>query len=143
METTSEIASRLPIIAAAEMPECWMERLDGEDRMLICAHRRTGARRCALMHGRTGRMARGAVRDPELFGRHLDVVTLQAVVELKPREAEERGGARLVPMGTLERVDDGLALELVQRHGGRRPHRFGCPGGRIGSAVAEWRGERR
>ena len=55
------------------------------------------------------------------------MVTLQAGVELKAREAQERGRARLVPMRTLERVDDGLSLELVQRHGGRRPHRFGWP----------------
>ena len=61
----------------------------------------------------------------KLVGRHLDVVTLQAGVELEPREAQEGGGARLVPMGPLERVDDGLAFELIQRHGGGRPHRFG------------------
>ena len=39
------------------------------------------------------------------------MVTLQAGVELKAREAQELGGARLVPMGTLERLNDSLALE--------------------------------
>jgi hypothetical protein len=34
----------------------------------------------------------------ELLRGHLDVVTLQAAVELKPREPEERGGSRLVTM---------------------------------------------
>jgi len=47
------------------------------------------------------------------------VATVQAVVELKPREAEELGGACLVPTGTLERVDDGLARELIQKRDGR------------------------
>ena len=64
------------------------------------------------MHGRTGQDGPRRRPQPELFGRHLDVVTLQAVVELKPCESEELGGACLVPMGTLERFDDGLALEL-------------------------------
>src|SRR4029453_2279634 len=81
----------------------------------------TGARRCALMHGRTGGGGAGRRPQPELFGRHIDVVPLQAVVELKPREAEELGGARLVPMGTLEGAGDGLALDLVPRPAGPRP----------------------
>jgi hypothetical protein len=113
------------IIAAVGDAGMSMERLDGEDRMLICAHR------CAPPHvgvrwgTANGRGWREGRPRPDLLGRHLDVVTLQAAVELKPREAQERGGARLVPMGTLERVDDGPALELIQRRGGRRPHRFG------------------
>ena len=60
----------------------------------------------------------------ELLGRHLDAVALQAAVELEPREAQERGGARLVPTGAVERLDDRVALELVQLDGVGRRQRF-------------------
>lgn len=93
------------------------------DGVLICAHRRApphiGVRWC------TGTGGVAQVAATELVWRHVDVVALQAGVELKAREAQELGGTRLVPMGTLERGDDGLALELVQRHGATQPHRFG------------------
>jgi hypothetical protein len=69
MEMTSEMHRGCQITAAAEMPEYWMERLDGEDRMLISAHRRArphvGVRCCT---GESVRMARGAVRDPSYSG---------------------------------------------------------------------------
>ena len=72
------------------------------------------------------------------------MVTLQAAVELKPREAEELGGARLVPMRTLERLNDRLALELIQRHG--RPSAAPVRADPVDCSVPtvrEWRGGRR
>jgi hypothetical protein len=56
---------------------------------------------------------REGVRCSKLFRGNLDLVTLQTAVELKPREAQEPGGAPLVTMRPLECVDDGLALELL------------------------------
>jgi hypothetical protein len=79
------------------------------------------ARRRAMVH-------RARHTGPPLFGGHVDVVTLQAVVELKPGESQEPGGARLVTMCALERIDDGLPLELVQVHGAGSPsRRFALP----------------
>ncbi len=54
-----------------------------------------------------------------LVGDDLDLVPLQAGVELEAGEAEQGGRPRLVAMGALERVEDGLPLELLQGAGGR------------------------
>ena len=72
------------------------------------------------------------------------MVTLQAAVELKPRNAQEFGRARLVPMGALERLNDGLALELIERHG--RPSAAPVRVTEVDCSVPtgrEWRGGRR
>ena len=112
---------------------------DVDLRTSSCTAAHVGVRWC------TGERGGGARRRPrpELFGRHLDVVTLQAVVELKPREAEELAARALCPwvrwsasMMAL-RSSSSSAMEAAGRTGS------GDPGGRIGSAVAEWRGERR
>lgn len=139
MNTDAELAriSAAKSSAASATAEC----SSGTIPVLIYAHRR------ASLHAGVGWCTRSATRAQtpataqvspsgrremrpclKLFGGQLDVVALQAAVELKPRDAEELGGARLVAMRALERVDDRLALELLQPHGaGGRPHRFGRP----------------
>ena len=68
------------------------------------------------------------LREARLFRGDVDVVTLEAAVELKPREAEELGGAPLVTVRPLECVDDGLALEFPQGGGfDALPRGFGLP----------------
>lgn len=53
-ETTWGLHRGCQMIGAAEMPECWRKRLDGEHGMLIGAHLScVTAHRCALMHRRT------------------------------------------------------------------------------------------
>jgi len=52
METTLHRGCQM--IGAAEMPECWRKRLDGEHGMLIGPHLRASPHvGCALMHRRT------------------------------------------------------------------------------------------
>ena len=81
-----------------------------------------------LRRSRGGAHVTSDLREPRLFGGHVDVVTLEAAVELKPREAEEPGGAPLVTMRPLECVDDGLALEFPQGDGfDALPRGFGLP----------------
>jgi hypothetical protein len=109
------VASRLPHGPShGRRPECGAGGTTGVDpRTSSCAIARPGA----LAH-----------QGGELLGGHVDAVTLQAAIKLKPREAQEHRGARLVTVRALERVDDRVALEVVQRHGGgRRPRRFGWP----------------
>jgi hypothetical protein len=71
------------------------------------------AQRAPPPAGASALRRRERVRCPKLFRGDLDLVTLQTAVELKPREAQEPGGAPLVTMRPLECVDDGLALELL------------------------------
>ena len=64
-----------------------------------------------------GALVTSDLRGPPLFGGHVDVVTLQAAVELKPREAEELSGARFVTVRALERFEDRFSLELLEIDG--------------------------
>src|SRR5262245_16429457 len=52
-----------------------------------------------------------------LLPAYFDAVPSQAAVELKPGDPQECGRARLVATRALERVDDGLALEILESPG--------------------------
>ena len=63
-------------------------------------------------------------------------MTLQPAVELKARGAEQRGGARLVPMRAVERLDDRLALEILQPDAVNRRARIRLCSGEVDRSVA-------
>ena len=54
------------------------------------------------------------MRSCRLVGGHVDVEALEAGVELKSGEAKEGGRARLVTVRALQRLEDGLPLEILQ-----------------------------